>query len=98
MKKALSIFLCYAVGASVSLGGTLATPMTFEREELWGKVPEFGLDDYGSTSSQNSSYWYRYGSGYNGSLIRAYDAGEYPYDGYSPSNPRPEYLTDPASN
>jgi len=98
MKKALSILLCYAVGVGASLGGTLSTPMGFEREELWGKVPEWGLDDYGERGSQNSSYWYLYGDGYNDSLIRQYAAGEDPYDGYTSSNPRPAYHTDPAEN
>ena len=94
MKKALSVFLCYAISMSVSVADPLRT-MNFENSKLWDKRPTFGLDDNGQEKSGVGTYWYFAGEDIdNASLIRAYTDDEEPYDNFdfTSGNPKPDYM------
>lgn len=100
MKKEFSILICYAVSMVASSLGAIGvvTSNDFSDNRLWGMQPVYGLTERGELGTTEKTYWYYYGEWGNASVITNYEQGALRYSGFTPSNPKPDYMKSGAEN
>lgn len=100
MKKGFSILICYAVGMVASSLGAIGvvTSNDFSDNRLWGMQPVYGLTERGELGTTEKTYWYYFGEWGNASVITNYEPGAMRYSGFTPSNPKPDYMQSGADN
>ncbi len=87
-----------ALTSVAAMPGVALNAIDFANEDLWGKMPRYGLDEAGREEDPGKftgiCYWYYGGANGNGSVITDYSlrAGEMAYDGFGEGNPKPFYM------